>query len=698
MHLSRLYINNFRSIKELDVSFCEGKNVIIGRNNAGKSNIIKAINLVLGEGSPTWNKSNNISEQDFFKGDRSQPIYIWCQLETNHDLISEDFARMYQNCFGFKVITEEKYSSVFSRTCIDEKSFSNIDSLFELSEDIIDTTKWIDLKKPDKGDLELLLSGKRQFAFVFTAYEDCGHLVKDIRFLVREDKSSGWIVAFRDNLRNELLQSAIIPSFRDPKDQLRINNWSWYGKLLKKYVNFDDRELQEVNNQHRIVANRLFSQLQDTLCSDGFSIAFPNTDVTFQLSHDSTQDLHKSAVIYVDDGFKSELTEKGAGIQSAVIISLFDFYVREVAHSGSSLLAIEEPELYLHPHGRRVISDRLNKFLASNKNQVIVTSHSSEFITTTAENLNIIVISKDKTSATVGVNMHFNDVKEKQLLIRKENAEIYFADAVILTEDAKCFIQEIAKLMGTRYLLSKTDNQGKVFEEQLSTNWLNEYNVSVINCGGKSMLPRYAKVLKQLNIPYFIISDFDFLRDGGIEQVVSDQINLATVKSKLNTSFEELDVDLLEASLNKIKQFYLDDKLNEAVKEIKYIHDEVRKRGKSGNYKRVNELDVPSQELITELTKKLQQDSVYLLSGELEDMYKPGVKLKFSKEQKVLYTLQMMLEDNQSIEEYINTKELETALTVFIKKCLGITLKECVIKDQVEELLTEELPIEEIPF
>ncbi len=47
MYLSRLYIRNYRSIKELDLRFEKGKNVIIGRNNAGKSNIIKALNIVL---------------------------------------------------------------------------------------------------------------------------------------------------------------------------------------------------------------------------------------------------------------------------------------------------------------------------------------------------------------------------------------------------------------------------------------------------------------------------------------------------------------------------------------------------------------------------------------------------------------------------------------------------------------------------
>jgi AAA15 family ATPase/GTPase len=57
MHLSKLLISNYRSIQELTLKFEKGKNIIVGKNNAGKSNIIKAIDLILGEGSPTWQKS-----------------------------------------------------------------------------------------------------------------------------------------------------------------------------------------------------------------------------------------------------------------------------------------------------------------------------------------------------------------------------------------------------------------------------------------------------------------------------------------------------------------------------------------------------------------------------------------------------------------------------------------------------------------
>ncbi len=87
MYLSRLYIENYRSIKKIDLKFEQGKNVIVGRNNSGKSNILKAIDLLLGEYSPTYNKSDNICENDFYCGETNKPIFIWCEI--NRDFLED---------------------------------------------------------------------------------------------------------------------------------------------------------------------------------------------------------------------------------------------------------------------------------------------------------------------------------------------------------------------------------------------------------------------------------------------------------------------------------------------------------------------------------------------------------------------------------------------------------------------------------
>jgi len=135
--------------------------------------------------------------------------------------------------------------------------------------------------------------------------------------------------------------------------------------------------LQEKFDEVHTVANEIFGAIRQSVNSSALEVAFPGTELFFHLNPDVQLELYKACLIYVDDGFKSLLTEKGSGIQSATIIGLFTFYKRHVNTVTAALMCIEEPELYLHPHVRRVISERLNDFIGD-RNQVILTTHSAE--------------------------------------------------------------------------------------------------------------------------------------------------------------------------------------------------------------------------------------------------------------------------------------------------------------------------------
>ena len=48
MFLSKLKLKNFRKYENLEVSFKDGLNVLIGENDSGKTTIIDAIRILLG--------------------------------------------------------------------------------------------------------------------------------------------------------------------------------------------------------------------------------------------------------------------------------------------------------------------------------------------------------------------------------------------------------------------------------------------------------------------------------------------------------------------------------------------------------------------------------------------------------------------------------------------------------------------------
>ncbi len=244
MYLHRVIIKNFRSIEYVDITFAKGKNIIVGKNNCGKSNIIKAIDLVLGESNPAYVKNENITEKDFFtykiKSETAEEvvvandIFIYCELRRDEEEpIPYDLMR---ECSGFY-----KYSQSIDKdaikNCFENEFLINPDELRYEEKQYINPKKNIDQVIEE-------FENKYIFAFVLKAHRnEDGDVKKELRFFYREDENSNWTMAFSAPIRNEFLQSAIIPSFRDPTVQLRINQWSWYGKLLRhltKNHNKDD--------------------------------------------------------------------------------------------------------------------------------------------------------------------------------------------------------------------------------------------------------------------------------------------------------------------------------------------------------------------------------------------------------------------------------------------------------------------------
>jgi AAA15 family ATPase/GTPase len=89
--IKKIKIQNFRSIKNLEIQL--GKiNAFIGPNNAGKSNIMKALNLILGEVYPTI---KSFDDKDFYKYDKSNPILI--------ELFFDQPLNCNNNVYGFRL-------------------------------------------------------------------------------------------------------------------------------------------------------------------------------------------------------------------------------------------------------------------------------------------------------------------------------------------------------------------------------------------------------------------------------------------------------------------------------------------------------------------------------------------------------------------------------------------------------------------
>jgi putative ATP-dependent endonuclease of OLD family len=72
--LKRINVDGYRSVEHAELVLPdEAPLILIGENNAGKSNIIKAVDLLCGE---MWPGSHNPEDNEFYKRDRNHVIKI----------------------------------------------------------------------------------------------------------------------------------------------------------------------------------------------------------------------------------------------------------------------------------------------------------------------------------------------------------------------------------------------------------------------------------------------------------------------------------------------------------------------------------------------------------------------------------------------------------------------------------------------
>ncbi|MCM8787985.1 MAG: AAA family ATPase, partial [Candidatus Omnitrophica bacterium] len=84
--ISKLKIQNFKSIENEEIQFNKGLSILVGPNNAGKSNIMEAIDTLLGD---IYLPNFEPTTDHFFNGDENREIIIEAELNSDGDDLSK---------------------------------------------------------------------------------------------------------------------------------------------------------------------------------------------------------------------------------------------------------------------------------------------------------------------------------------------------------------------------------------------------------------------------------------------------------------------------------------------------------------------------------------------------------------------------------------------------------------------------------
>lgn len=650
MYISKFSAFNYRSLKHCTIRLEKGKNVIVGKNNSGKSNIIKGLEILIGERFPTY---QNITDNDFYTFEHTD-------LETGEweEIVAENLyleVELSGRDFDEELIKSIKKKTAFSKIHswnelydrgengeinINYDFFQNLDEIESRNEVAVlgHNRGGYEIKNDWKNPEELLkfLKSAKIIKLFF-----CKSRIDDEKagfgMICCDEKNGIWVSNFLSKkLRDSLITTTVISALRSQKEDLRIVHYTWFGKLIlglwKKHKSeihpslektYEDL-IKERSVEIKYLVDAVFAK--DT--ADIRNIlegAIAQKTVSFRLMNDNKDEFYKNVQLFVNDGIDRPLQEKGTGIQSAIIISLFSLYCNNF-HNNSSLLIAEEPELFLHPQARRVISAELDKFLENStkqQRQLIVSTHSTEYLRN-VEPYNIIRVYKD-SSNNCSVAKQIDSATSESITLEikrflwSNNTELFFADKVILVEGGELYL--------IPSIVDKIKNSKQLLDYK---------NITISRVNGKGSFLTYVKILQCFNIEFLVLGDLDCFKDEVpklIKHLKLDSINESAVKiktaiSKLPISYEGIDerikgvdknhdAQTLQNLFEKIVTGEIDKDNEELISLIKYMQSRYTKGNKESTI-----IESVGQKQFDLVLLKLRENNIFIWSkGDLESYY-----------------------------------------------------------------------------
>lgn len=454
MKLTRLHIKNFKSIKDLQFDFPDSNIlVLVGENNSGKSNIIRAIDAICGEG---WYGKEKLEDHDFYLRSRENQIDVTLTFSNNRVVRF----RPTSSDWGVKYYTT-----------LAQQAFMPFGS-----------------------------SIKEDFP--------CTYLGADRTF----DKH----LAFYD--------------------------WTLIGRIRKAFHRKINPELnQTIKEQFETLIEHFdsvpgFSQFKEdftTYFSELLPLTATRIGITFKPY--TPANLFKTMQILALDQDQNDsaidVDELGEGARNIILICLLRSYAKNLKTHGeqlSGILALEEPELFLHPQARRHLSKVLRD-LANDGIQVIISTHSDSFIDT--EYFQSI-------GRVIKIDDDENEGKKCSTLITcsKQNLVNHcIATGVPVAKTNVANITEFYKTTSNVRLnegffarllvLVEGETEELSIPEYLKNADIDcdALGVSIIPVQGKNQIPKYWRLYSKFNIPIVVMFDND-----NAPEKVSSNIQLAT--------------------------------------------------------------------------------------------------------------------------------------------------------------------------
>lgn len=495
LFISRVKIKNYRNFKDVDVRLGH-KQIIIGENNVGKTNFLKALQLIL---DPTLSDEDRMLEESDFNDTLVNP------MENKEEIVIEVYIENYSN--------NKTILTVFQDATV----------------------------KNEKGK-EVLKLTYRFFPYI----DDAGNIEYQYNIFKGNDETKKF-----GSYERKYLNLKVIKALRDVESEIRNSRTSPIQRMLKDYA-IDKKDSERIAEEYRKngeeilnldelvdLTNNINKRFGTILGSDDFDVSLQAMEISpgrvlsslkllmaqrhtsdislglnnilyismiLQMLQDKTvpslikEDKYNELIVLAGGDIVKDTYEQSQnrnyflkeGISDVQHKKLYSFMSKNMPISNAvTILAIEEPEAHLHPVNQRLI---YKDVIQNSNNSVLLTTHSTH-ITAIAPINSIVHLHNDGTKgteihATAAMPMDEGEFLDVERYLDVKRGEIYLGKAVLLVEG-----------IAEEYLVPR-------FAELLGKP-LDEKGIIVCNINCTNFTP-YVKLLHSLAIPYAVITDGDF--------------------------------------------------------------------------------------------------------------------------------------------------------------------------------------------
>lgn len=255
--------------------------------------------------------------------------------------------------------------------------------------------------------------------------------------------------------------------------------------------------IREVEETIRETAKRMLGFLRAS--------AVREVDVGFGFA-DPTNPLASLRLRFIEDGLEIPGEELGLGVQSALVVGVFEALRRLGGPVGT--VVIEEPEMYLHPQAQRYFYRLLTEMADAGECQVIYSTHSPIFAD--VERFEALRLVRKEPGAMTTVAW-FSDPSDVRFLT-DQRGRMKVAAAFDPTRSELLFARRVLLVEGPGDRIAAHLTAGKMGLD------LDAEGLTVVPCGSKESIPFYARTCRGLQIPFFVLHDEDVLPEEGDQE------------------------------------------------------------------------------------------------------------------------------------------------------------------------------------